>query len=410
MIIFLIMIFIAERPITVQHVRDVCARFSEGLRVEYKGTFDANVRGQLPKIIASFANSQGGVLVVGVRTMNGVPQQPFEGFETPPREELPLTVENIGLQSINPPVIPITHVVASDVPNQVFLVIEVEESGEAPHAIENSKKVYVRTGSAANPYDLAEVDLIIELMKRRREPLERRDRLIESATQRSKQNVRHDQAFVQISLCPVFPRSALCSTEEAWSFLSLAQMNNAVGLVYPNSMRRIPDGALSLTHPIANLPHLSPQYLELNKYGLFFVLRQFRMIEWNGVADQRLQLSFADLFQTLLKFTISAERFYVARGFRGNLMMNISLRGVQGQAMRFIGAGELGDDIEDFRCYTDEVSTDRVLTVDQIAAGRLEVLTEILGSLTWAFWQSNADLPMTRLRQNVERMIQRMNA
>jgi hypothetical protein len=50
-------------------------------------------------------------------------------------------------------------------------VIEVDESWEAPHAIENSKKVYVRTGNAANPYDFAQVDFVIELVRRRAEPL-----------------------------------------------------------------------------------------------------------------------------------------------------------------------------------------------------------------------------------------------
>src|SRR6266478_77749 len=195
------MIFL-ERPITVQHIRDVCARFNEGLRVEYKSTFDASVRTQLPKIVSSFANSQGGVLVVGVRAVNGVPQAPFEGFARAPREEYPLTVENICLQNIHPPAFPRTEVIESDTPNQVFLVIEVEERGDAPHAIENSKKVYVRTGNAANPYDLAEVDLIIDLLARRREPLERRDRILKLAEQRSHQAVPRTIPYLQVSVCP----------------------------------------------------------------------------------------------------------------------------------------------------------------------------------------------------------------
>jgi predicted HTH transcriptional regulator len=69
-----------ERPITVNHIRNVCARFNEGLRVEYKSIFDTSVRTQLPKIVSSFANSQGGVLVVGVPAVNGVPAPPVEGF------------------------------------------------------------------------------------------------------------------------------------------------------------------------------------------------------------------------------------------------------------------------------------------------------------------------------------------
>src|SRR6266478_5445515 len=146
------MIFL-ERPITVQHIRDVCARFNEGLRVEYKSTFDASVRTQLPKIVSSFANSQGGVLVVGVHAVNRVPQFPIEVFAPSPREEFPLTVESICLQNIQLPVLPRTEVVQSDVANHVFLVIEVDESAEAQHAIENSATLYVRTGNASNPYD-----------------------------------------------------------------------------------------------------------------------------------------------------------------------------------------------------------------------------------------------------------------
>jgi len=402
------MIFTAERPLTADHVRDVCARFNEGVRVEYKGIFDANVRNHLPKIVASFANSQGGVLVVGVRAVNGVPEQPYEGFPNEPKEELPLTVENICLRNINPPVIPITHVVQSDVPGQVFLIIEVEESGEAPHAIENSKKVYVRTGSAANPYDLAEVDLVIELMKRRREPLERRDRLIKLAEQRSIQNVNRDQPFVQISICPVFPRLPLCSTQETWNFLNLAQMNNAIGLVYPNSVRRVPDGTASLIYQDANLPHLPPQYLELGKYGLFFTARQFRIIGWNPPADPSPQLYFANLFQTLLRLTVSAEQFFSAQAYRGNLIMNVSVHCVRGHAMRFIAVDHWGDNANDYRCYADTVSAERIVMADQMRLERLEVLTGILCDLTWGFWQSNAAFPAGRVRENVEQMIQQL--
>jgi len=159
------------------------------------------------------------VLIVGVNTVNGEPQAPIEGFEPPARDELILTVENICLQNINPPVFPRTTVVPGDVGNRVFLIIEVEDSGEAPHAIENSKKVYVRTGNAANPYDLADVDLIIDLVRKRKEPLERRDRLEKSAERRAEKWVMSPHSYVQVTICPRFPRSALCPSEEVYDFV-----------------------------------------------------------------------------------------------------------------------------------------------------------------------------------------------
>ena len=213
-----------ERPITVEHIRAFYTQFNEGYRVEYKGTFDANVRDKIPKVLSSFANSHGGVLVVGVNTLNGVPQPPFQGFRPSPRGEFALTVENICLQNIYPPLLPQTTVVGSDVSGHVFLVIEVDESAQAPHAIENSKKVYVRTGNAANPYDLADVDLVFDLAKRREEPFELRARLFERARKRfnTHLDIKHADrggkrtdlgTLLQFSVGPRFPTRQLCQQE-----------------------------------------------------------------------------------------------------------------------------------------------------------------------------------------------------
>lgn len=225
-----------ERPITVEHIRSFCANFNEGYRVEYKRNFDANVREKVPKVLASFANSHGGVLVVGVNAPNGVPQPPFEGFERQPREEFPLTVENICLQGIYPPLLPRTTVVDSDIAGRVFLIIEVDESAQAPHAIENSTKVYVRTGNAANPYDLANVDSIFELAKRRKDPFELRARLIERAKKRFSTHIETKRAvdpnaaansatFLRLSIGPRFPIQELCQYEDLASEVDRNGMN-----------------------------------------------------------------------------------------------------------------------------------------------------------------------------------------
>lgn len=404
------MIFL-ERPITVHHIREVCAQFNEGLRVEYKCTFDDNVRGQLPKIVSSFANSQGGVLVVGVNAQNGVPQPPFEGFLAQAREEYPLTIENICLRGIYPPVLPRSQVVQSDIPNQLFLVIEVDESGEAPHAIENSKRVYVRTGNAANPYDLAEVDLIIDLLKRRAEPLARRDRLIGFAQQRSHQIVPQDQPYMRISICPTFPRTPLCARDQAWEFLTETTARDPQLVPY-NSMKRIPDGAASFRLPGAHSPETRPQYMELGSYGLLFLCGQFPVRGWAATPDAVQYLVFGDLFHALVRLTVCAARFYARFGYSGSLEMSVSLHHVQGWPMRFVDpVGPFRDDSpEDFRCHTDLVTAERLLTVEQIRAQRDDELTKILTELTWAFWQSNADHPTAQLREHVQALLQRMPA
>ena len=144
-----------------------CGKYSEGIRVEYKSTFDRNVKRKIPKVVSSFANSYGGILVIGVNTENGVPVRSFEGFEKPERDEIELTIENICLSNIYPQIVPSIKVI--DVPdtNRVFVVVEVPESSNAPHAIENTTKVYVRTGNQSTPYELAELERIETLIKKR---------------------------------------------------------------------------------------------------------------------------------------------------------------------------------------------------------------------------------------------------
>ncbi len=388
------MLFV-ERPITVAHVRDFCARFSEGLRVEYKRDFDGNVREKLPKVISSFANSHGGMLVIGVNTVNGIPQPPFEGFGPPAREEFVLTVENICLQNIYPPVLPRTTVVPSDVANRAFLVIEVEESGEAPHAIENSKKVYVRTGNAANPYDLADVDLIIDLVKRRKEPLELRDRLEKSAESRAGKWVMNPQSYIQVTICPRFPRSALCSSEEVYDFIQKMRYRGG-GFIHPNYLHRVPDGVAG---QIAESMAGGAAYEEVNRFGLLFARTRFRKVPWEGQREV-LVLLYGDLFHSLCKFLYCAESFYRATGFRGTVLVRVSLHNVAEERMTFYRLGGVFfDDLSpnDFRCISEVVSTERVAEVDRIVRNKLDVLTDILGELAWSFWQSLAEFPRDRL-------------
>jgi hypothetical protein len=384
-----------ERPITIAHVRDFCARFSEGLRVEYKRDFDANVRERLPKVVSSFANSHGGVLIVGVNTVNGEPQAPFEGFEPPARDELVLTVENICLQNINPPVFPRTTVVPSDVGNRVFLVIEVEESGEAPHAIENSTKVYVRTGNAANPYDLADVELIIDLVKRRKEPLELRDRLEKSAERRAEKWVMNPQSYVEVTMCPRFPRTTLCSADEVYDFVRNTPYRGG-HFINVNNLHRVPDGVAG---QIPESMAVGAAYEEINTFGLLFARTRFRKIPWEGQRET-LVLLYADLFHSLCKFLYCAERFYCATRFRGSVLVRVSLHNVADERMTFYRlGGPFFDDVSpnDFRCISEIVSTERVVEVDRIIRNKLDVLTDILGELAWSFWQSLAEFPRDRL-------------
>lgn len=133
-------------------VRSFYETYSEGVRVEYKRDLSSNI----PKVVSSFANTQGGILMIGIE----------EDRKTRSRKLLPLSqmagyeeqVTQACLMGINPPILPAIRVF--DVPgvaSKVIVVVKVNQSVEAPHAIENSTRVYVRTGNLSQPYQLADM-------------------------------------------------------------------------------------------------------------------------------------------------------------------------------------------------------------------------------------------------------------
>jgi hypothetical protein len=316
------------------------------------------------------------------------------------REEIPLTIQNICLTNVNPPLFPTVSVVNSDQERHVFVVVEIEESGEAPHAIENSRMVYVRTGDAANPYDLAEVDLIIDLVRRRSEPFELRTRLLSQATDRARQVVLHDRAEFQMSLCPTYPRNSLSDSETTSGFASQNQ-NRFREILPANSLRRVPNGVASLVQ--RNAPDVTAKYFELNRYGLLFAARDFYIRRWGGDFPQATQLHFGDLLHTLMNLFTCASRFYAQQGYLGNLIFSALLSGVQGHSMEFRVRNIMNDNgPDDFKCYSNTVSVERQIGSNRDRNHQIDAITDIIAELTWAFWQGNGDYPRAALEQGLQ--------
>jgi len=376
-----------------------CARFSENIRVEYKSTFDENVRRTLPKVVSSFANSLGGVIIVGVEAPNGVPQQPVQGFPTP-AEELPLTIENICLQNINPPIIPRIQVIPSGVAGRTFAVIEVDESWEAPHAIENSKKVYVRTGNAANPYELANVDLIIELMRRRAEPAAKRLGLIVTARKRADNVLIPDPrtAYAEINVSPQYPRHALCTREQCWSFIANSRYRGAHYFPF-ETVRRVEDGVASYNR--------TQEYGQISSDGVLF-MRCLLPVHENAYASQHPFIRLSELLLPMLRLFHCAEVFYREVGYRGSLTIEISANNVRLKRMVFLrldSPDRFFGELDEFQCFEDIVSAIETTDSEQLTADLAGVIKSLARQMSWSFWQSAQPFPAEALNQSIDSIL-----
>lgn len=159
---------IFTKPILEISYQDVIAFCQQGIgesvNLDYKKDFPSS---GLEKTISAFANSFGGVILIGVEDEDSKPKPPFEGIEY--KDRLEERVWNIIVDNIYPPVFPEIRV-CPPCNNKTFVTIRVPQSNETPHAIYNNTQVYVRTGNRNKPEDLATVEQIEWLRNRRRNP------------------------------------------------------------------------------------------------------------------------------------------------------------------------------------------------------------------------------------------------
>ena len=154
-----------QNEITFADIVGFCREFGEGMRVEYKSEIK-----HIPKIVSSFANTQGGVFIIGAETdeQNKV-KLPIHGISSKDNPHIEEQIQQSALTGIYPGVIP--EIMLVDIPNSISLVVvvRVDESVHAPHAIQNLTRAYIRTGSITQPYEykLAEIDRLAYMFKRR---------------------------------------------------------------------------------------------------------------------------------------------------------------------------------------------------------------------------------------------------
>jgi hypothetical protein len=247
-------------------VESFCDQWGEGVRVEYKEQIPKN----LPKSISAFANTLGGILVLGVKTdENNRAIVPIEGMEKQRGIEERITASS--LQGIYPAVFPEVRVI--DVPNRsnrIVVVVKVYESIEAPHAIENSTKVYIRTGSQSQPYELAEIGRIEYVLKRRQKPLERKQQIVSAAENRYilhrelQQQATPRLPTLQIVVSVAFPYQPLISLEQLDRFVRNIPRDDPVKFI-TDYLKRVHEG---ICYPLPWGNRF--EYLDINHYGVIF--------------------------------------------------------------------------------------------------------------------------------------------
>ena len=354
-------------------IKAFCEEWPEGVRVEYKRQFHK----EIPKSVSSFANTLGGILIFGVETdENNRAILPIEGMSIKSGSEE--TINDATFNGIYPPVTPEVKIV--DVPDHsgnVVVLVRVNESPEAPHAIQNDTKVHIRVGSTTQ---LATIDSIEYMLKRREKPQELSNRIINRIEERitdywglKNQPVPN----LTLNARPIFPFRPLISPSEIYEYMRVQR------LTVPSFTRQVAGGVSYAGNPL---------YQELNEYGIIYIRRKLHKSRWEEArhvseADKEIEyLVFRDLLQNNFELIEVAKSFYQECQYLGNVEITAELHEVRGERLMF-GDEFRYDSIQTRESLDSEISASITCCArDLIESEKADaVIVDLVSQLLWDF-------------------------
>jgi hypothetical protein len=242
---------------------DILSFLQTGVREGFTLDFKVDFPSSLEKTLAAFANTYGGVALIGVdETPSGAAVIPVKGVQL--KSGLRERVLQKALEAVYPPLLPEVQVVEfksnDSLPNadRAIVVIRVIESDASPHAVEDRSIVYLRNDNISTRFlRKASVGEIEWLSNKRRMSIEMKERLIQEARERA-ENIRSRRrnskcqerywrdGCMSLICTPTFPRSPLLDSR-AWTELvqqSRTPINTIVDEIPTGRLQRIPGGVL----------------------------------------------------------------------------------------------------------------------------------------------------------------------
>ncbi|MEA2003588.1 MAG: ATP-binding protein [archaeon] len=369
-------IFVKPRDkIEFEDVKAFCdEQIEENRRVEYKKAFSSkDEKKQIAKEISSFANTDGGIILVGVGEEDRKPKLPIEGIDY--TEGLNEKVTSIALKNIYPPVFPEIKVCKfGDTFEKAVVVIRVQESDETPHTVEKTTGIYVRVDSQNEP-QRARYEEIEWLINRRKKAVENRERLLRRAEERfnNKPTRKNFEAFQCVSAIPIFPHAPLVALED------LSDIADKSKVSYSNCNFML-TGPYKTAHECIICDSVYESVLnhnEINLFGLIFSKQSL----WKNRNEKNVYLSeVSKLVECVLRFSLN---FYKGVGYWGLILISLSLEGIKGSILtsstrsleRPLGSSD----------FDDTITLERKVNVCELSERFDEILEDLYNEFLWSF-------------------------
>ena len=374
---------LSKDEITFEVVQAFCSEWQEGVRVEYKQEITKDV----PKIVSSFANTQGGIFIIGVKENEPNNEEPFTIVGIPNTGRIEERIVQSAITGIYPPVMPEVIIVKVLKTENVIVVVRVDESPHAPHAIQNSTKVYIRHANITQPYEkpqFAQIDYIEYLLNRRQDAQGITQQIIEQFEVRTHKFCDPGMPNMTVMMRPVFPYRPVISPAVIYDLYK-----NWVGV------KRVVGGVSCLLEPN------SERNLELNEYGIVYYRTALRR-------DEKGPIYVHDFIEGIDGALDPAKKFYQACDTLGYIEVTAQLQNVYGKelAKDFGPGGRILQNTKTI-CYNDTVlaiTSQRYLSRDIVnPVHQRTIFEDLTMQLLWAF---NIPTDHEHIIQRVSKLIE----
>lgn len=301
----------------------------EGIRVEYKSNWTDNPK--LAREIASFANTYGGILLIGVNEKDRKPIIPLTGVDIYNGIDERLT--SIVFKSINPPVFPEIKICPfKDDPKKAVILIRVDESNDTPHRVEQDTKIYIRVSSQKEP-QLAPFEEIEWLMNRRKKAIENRDRLLSRAADRfiNKYSMGPTRG---ISVIPLYPHYSFVNYSDLQNVINRSNITKGDGYSFPAGKNGQPQPRTlqdSLIYSEGNR-RVGIKHMEINSYGLIYYKEDYFQDE-NKQPQSRDVINIELTLGMIYKVLLFSLKYYKETGYGGNILIHLSFEEIKGKRL-----------------------------------------------------------------------------
>jgi hypothetical protein len=367
-------------------------RAVENIRLEFKSEIP-NKEDTLKKL-TSFANTFGGLMVVGAKANSKdgrIETLPGVG----PQSNYKQTITQWCFEGVSPPM---TAEVSDPIPvpsGKICYVVAVPESDVTPHYINGRKGAWVRTDelSAGLKPQLAN-DYEIQLLQNRRKlVVDRRDRLIERARKRFATYVKKKHTdkggqqtktgpILELFIVPRFPTRPVCAQEILWKLIQANHMNWRQ-TIFPDFTRNQftfqNESVLVLDSAVGRI-----SFLEVNMWGLIFYGFELET-DYSFHAPQAIGIHPFDLAGYVLLSLQHAGIMFGVMGYSGPLLINMRLDSIADvpllQTHFNIPTPIAGSALDDDVAFSLDTTSDAL--VKQSDGVTMELLRRAFFSLGW---------------------------